>query len=467
MNAFPVVTPKPLQITADTDDDNDDGDSCPSPVYRRPKDSANGDQKDSAPVKAKDLKRFKRYQALGSKSKARMDARRRKHMKLTPYDQFADILSSTRAKTVDTTIMVEFVASIVAMYSGKSQNMAISKRTIKSIHSLIPYYAPLSEDNLRFEFTDYNQPHSRSTQVRNVDPAFCFAVLPPPGSTIQKSGIHRYEEVKAKPLVMGCDFEWSDLPDSSYDRVPSYTPILCAAILRAHNGSPICVYGTDRGLYGPSGQIVDTRIDVLWRQNDHLFALCAQKRMKLGSNRLSLDGTLYRLSLDGSGDVKAELIFKSPFTKGIDGYSFDSAYYDIDRERLIVATGEWDVYVVGRSGLDEKFREQFKAAMSRQTMAVQGAARLFYVDERSNQGVFVGTKHIMKVSLEDEPSDGEMVEIYETKRVLKGINFQCKNFIYIYHQRTIVAMEHLSQAGYDAAHILRVYSANFNHTKAL
>lgn len=179
-------------------------------------------------------------------------------------------------------------------------------------------------------------------------------------------------------------------------------------------------------------------VNGIWRQNDNLFVLCQGP-------------ILYNISLTTkSAEIAINEVFRTK--KSYNVYtvfnSFIGGYYDSEKDELILATHNAQIYIFKNGGkIDHKFNDRFNAFRRKQLSSQQTDQKLekgnlMYYDVDRNCIVYIGTKYVIKVSLDKvniygdySIFDDKFVKIYDVKWFLKGISYDCNYFMYIYHQK--------------------------------
>jgi len=428
------------------------------------------------------------------------------------YQQFCEILSIHGSRTLNPSNFLDYLSSLITIYIGKNQTVSISKYSsnnhinnhplsITNIDMLIPYHAPRDkvsftipqsiknkmkkalqiEQEKKNEYmswdTSENQIDIISTpknndnhkQVENVNDkysinaSYAFGALPDQ---------RLFADNKCSPYVMDETFRWTILygttvkPPKFRGKANCFEKITAAAIISDGENITYCIYGTRNGLFYNKNErqkpvkIINKMVNGIWRQNDNLFVLCQGP-------------ILYNISLTTkSAEIAINEVFRTK--KSYNVYtvfnSFIGGYYDSEKDELILATHNAQIYIFKNGGkIDHKFNDRFNAFRRKQLSSQQTDQKLekgnlMYYDVDRNCIVYIGTKYVIKVSLDKvniygdySIFDDKFVKIYDVKWFLKGISYDCNYFMYIYHQKTMAILKRV-QSSAHCPYVLKIYT---------
>lgn len=477
-------------------------------------------------------KRLEQYQKLGNTSKAKVDkqkfdqryaslyqrsfSRRKRLTELSMYDQFCEILSIRASKTLNPSNFLDYLASVITVYIGQNQTVAISKLTsntpsihrhrplsITNVDMLIPYFAPRDKITLKMPpTTTTQQHHQRALQSKpqrehksnddaddedegdeeekqpeveqavatpqkeetmSINALYAFAALPDQ---------RLFADNKCSPYILDDTFRWTIISDTNCkpprlsNKPAGFQKIVGAAILSDGADHTYCVYGTRAGLFyndtmtGKPVKIIDKMVDALFRQNDYLFALCHGP-------------VLYNISLTTkNAAIAVNEVFRTKRTYNVYTLysSFIGGYYDQEHERLILGTNNAQIFVFENNGLlDSKFNDRWSKFRSKQiAQSQQNEVKLekgncLYFDVDRECVVYVGTKHVWKVSLLKGKGGGysrfddRFAKCFDMKWFLKGITYDCNHWMYIYHQKTLAILKRV-QSSAACPYVLQIFT---------
>ena len=201
--------------------------------------------------------------------------------------------------------------------------------------------------------------------------------------------------------------------------------------------------------------MIDGRVLGIFRQNDHLFVLCRGP-------------ILYNISLTTkTGQIAVSEILRTKKTYNFCAFKpFIGGYYDAEKDRLIAANNEAQVYIFENKGsMDMKFNNLF-TEWRRSQLRVSKEKRklekgnLCYYDVDNDAIIYIGAKHVLRISLSQTKRgsySNDMVKMMDIGWFLKGYNFDCNHFMYIYHQKTLVILKRVQLSG-SCPYALKIYT---------
>jgi len=469
------------------------------------------------PLTQSQQKRLEKYQSLGSSSKTRADKRNvaqitsTSNLKdLSEFGQFCETLCSADGKALNPSNFLDWVVVLISLYTGTDQTISIQKwsankhsddkpLSIHNIDSLIPVMGPRdrimyqrpdflaihrirrqNQDDAKHEASDLGDDQdivpSMESDTPKVPPpdielcgmttSYAFAALPDQ---------RLLADDKCRPYVLDDTFRWTIVhgtgvrPPPIQDRRAGHQKIRAAAVISDGEGHTYCVYGTKQGLFYNAqdeyGYTVKEpirllnaaeRVNGIFRQNDYLFVLTAGPK-------------LYNVTLTENGEtIAVNLVFRTRLKTTLFGVfnSFIGGYYDPKTERLVLGSSNAMIYVFNNNkGLDNRFDSKFKRfratkmeenvlrnAKSRRTE--QGS--LMFVDVDNEQAVYIGNKYVMKVSLDSNVGRSQFASVEDISRWI-DFGYDCHHLMYIYHQRTMLALHKLS-ASATRPFVLRIHT---------
>eukprot|EP00485_Elphidium_margaritaceum_P000953 CAMPEP_0202693930 /NCGR_PEP_ID=MMETSP1385-20130828/7930_1 /ASSEMBLY_ACC=CAM_ASM_000861 /TAXON_ID=933848 /ORGANISM="Elphidium margaritaceum" /LENGTH=412 /DNA_ID=CAMNT_0049349693 /DNA_START=15 /DNA_END=1250 /DNA_ORIENTATION=+ len=394
-------------------------------------------------------KRLQQYQSLGSQSKTKADkdkfnakynvlyqkslSRRLKMHELSMYQQFTEILCIGSSKTLNPSNFLDYLASIITLFIGQNVTVSISKYSsnplanagptiITSVARLIPFHAP--RDKVTYAVTvdkqtsNQSQATKRSIVTKHITASYAFAALPDQ---------RLFADGKCNPYVLDDTFKWQTLYGTTCkspkleNKRTGFQPIVAAAVIGDGERNTFCVYGTRNGLYynhpqtGAPVLVVADRVDGIFRQHDHLYALMRGP-------------ALYSIALaDKNRSIAATKLFDTSKKYNVVNLygTFIGAFYDQDKDRLIIGNDQAQIYMFQNHGkMDEAFSDaydQFRKQQLRSSSLERG--NCLYYDSDRNSLVYIGTKTVTTISLNQDKTgryaasnkDGSFAKVHDLK----------------------------------------------------
>ena len=243
------------------------------------------------------------------------------------------------------------------------------------------------------------------------------------------------------------------------------------AVISDGAGHTFCVYGTKDGLFynrrDGEGNVVSepTRlltdfVDGIFRQNDSLFVVTPGPK-------------LYNVSLTADGEtIAVNLVFRTRQNRrqrifGIYS-SFIGGYYEAESDRLILGSSNAMIFVfTNNGGMDDRFDDKFRKwrAQKIKTKGLRNAqygrmeqGSLLFYDVDTRHAVYIGSRYVMKVSMDTRTKESEFATMLDVQNWL-DIGYDCHHLMYIYHQKTMVALQRL-HASAARPFVLRIYTGS-------
>jgi len=441
-------------------------------------------------------KRYAKYQALGTKSKTRSDKRVMaisEMQDLSEFDRFCLTLATAEKRTLDPSDFLDYLAALVAVYTGSFQTVSIRRSTSNSheqrlvvvgIDSLIPVmgpgdrmtYLPSDYSTRNVDTNEQDDEKREEMEVHSMTASYAFAALPDQRLMKQDS--------KCRPYVLDDNFQWTVLygagvyPTRLLDHQNNPRSvghnINASAIISDGDAHTFCVYATndfnereDNGLYynqqdeygNPSTtptQLLNCTVNGIFRQNDYLFVLCPGPK-------------LYNVTLSENGEqILVNLVF------GVKGYhrmfdlhkKFVGGYYDEEKKRLILASSNAMISVFDSNGrMNQKFDDSFRKWRKSQMTAYKHRfgrmeryeqGNLMYYDVDRKDVVYVGSQYVIRVPMDSKAKGSDFAQLCDIKSCL-NIGYDVSHWMYIYHQGILVTLQKL-HASAQRPFVLRIYT---------
>merc|ERR1719203_1508817 len=115
--------------------------------------------------------------------------------------------------------------------------------------------------------------------------------------------------------------------------------------------------------------------------------------------------------------------------------------------------------------IDQKFNEQFRKFRRKQLRLPKEKreltkGNLCYFDVDRNCLLYLGSKHVLRISMDTDEKGNyakDMVKVWDMKWFLKGYNFECNHFLYIYHQKALVILKRVTSSA-QSPYVLKIYT---------
>lgn len=222
--------------------------------------------------------------------------------------------------------------------------------------------------------------------------------------------------------------------------------------------STFCIYGTESGLFynkhdqmgrivsKPTELLSDEVVEGIFRQNDYLFVVTGGPK-------------LYSVSLTEQGPA-VNLVFRQQRDHRMFGVhsKFIGGYYDSKKDQLILASSNAMISVFKNNGtINHRFDRKFQKWRSRTFGRRSQTGNAMYYDDKRDQAVYISNKYVIRVNMDPNAVESNFAELLDTKSWL-NIEYDCHNFIYIYHQNTLVTLQRL-HASATRPFVLRIHTS--------
>ncbi len=151
--------------------------------------------------------------------------------------------------------------------------------------------------------------------------------------------------------------------------------------------------------------------------------------------------------------------------------SFIGGYWDKEKDRLILGSSNAMIYLfTNNGGMDDRFDSKFRKWRKRNSWRksleqglrntrsgkVEKGSLMFY-DVDTGHAVYIGSKYVMKVAVDKTKTKGSAFATVEDNAKWLDLGYDCQHLMYIYHQKTLVALTRLHPSA-ARPFVLRIYT---------